>query len=82
MYYDKPWTRFPPYGIGMLLALLFVHLRRDPGKEPTFLSNGVPDVDGKKANLKIPQNPQILNTRDRLDLPSAASVRLSVLGCP
>eukprot|EP01051_Picozoa_sp_SAG22_P013352 SAG22_NODE_1483_length_4324_cov_14.395266_4_plen_258_part_00 len=29
-YYDKPWTRFPPYGIGMLLALLLVHLRREP----------------------------------------------------
>ena len=29
-YYDKPWTRFPPYGIRMLLALLFVHRRRRP----------------------------------------------------
>jgi hypothetical protein len=44
LYYDKAWCRFPPYGVGMLLALLFMHLRRDPHADPneavTCQSNG------------------------------------------
>eukprot|EP01050_Picozoa_sp_SAG11_P051665 SAG11_NODE_29493_length_310_cov_0.933649_1_plen_34_part_01 len=34
MYYDKAWCRFPPYGVGMLLALVFMQRRRDCAKDP------------------------------------------------
>lgn len=49
-YYDKPWARYPPYGVGVMLALMLMHLRREPdGSTPSFLPNGVPDVNNKTA---------------------------------
>lgn len=75
MYYDKPWTRFPPYGIGMLLALLLVHLRREPDtaagkksvsttvfKPAKFHSNGVPDVSNATARPRPLPVPVLLVT--------------------
>ena len=38
------------YGVGVMLALMLMHLRREPdGSATTFLSNGVPDVNNKTA---------------------------------
>ena len=51
-YYDKPWARYPPYGVGVMLAIMLMHIRREPGVPASavkFLSNGCPDVDNKIA---------------------------------
>ena len=52
-YYDKPWARFPPYGVGMLLALLLMHLRREPDADPKAPlerhPNGIPNVSNNTA---------------------------------
>ena len=51
-YYDKPWARYPPYGVGVMLAIMLMHTRREPGVAPNevkFLPNGIPDVNNKIA---------------------------------